>query len=79
MPECEGFHIVPRQYCYPLNNPSWERYFQEADAAETMKWVVHFGNFLSHEKTVNINTTAPYIQMAQKYCPKVFEGRKDFF
>lgn len=84
MHDCEGFHVLRREYCYPINYVNWRKLMREDDVENSMKkvrdsMVVHFWNKMSHTETINVDSKAPYIQLARKFCPKVLETCRDFF
>lgn len=81
---CDGFHVLPRNYCYPITGVKWEKLFNETFsemAMETSKdsMVVHFWNNLSKHYELRINSTAAYVQLAKLHCPKVFAMCDEFF
>lgn len=84
MPQCKGFHVMKRNYCYSIPYYWWRMLFSEETVEYTMEQVVdsivvHFWNNLSVGTKLDIKSKAPYVQLARKYCPKVFKTLVDFF
>lgn len=81
---CQGFHVLPRQYCYPVPGVSWEKFFDESQTKDVMtqvknSLVVHFWNNLSKKTHLRADSSAAYTQLARKFCPKVIESCGEFF
>lgn len=84
MKSCENFHVLPANNCYPIQGLSWEEYFNETFAEHVMRLtsdslVVHFWNNLSKKTLLRANSTAAYVQLAQRFCPKVMASCGEFF
>ena len=81
---CQGFHVLPRNNCYPITGLSWEKLFNETFAEKAMEvskdsMVVHFWNNLSKHFELKVNSTAAYVQLAKLHCPKVVASCDEFF
>lgn len=80
--DCDGFHIMKKEVCYPIPSDQWKDLMTEEAVEETMKKVndsitVHFNHHVSKDFKININSKAPYVQLAKRFCPKVFATCKD--
>lgn len=81
---CEGFHVMNIESCYPIKWNLWSLLMTENRAVKVMKTVssslvVHFWNKFSKAKTINISSKAPYMQLAKSFCPKVIMTCKETF
>lgn len=81
---CEGFHVLKSDYCYPIPYNSWEYLMNEEYVDFVMdsinnSLVVHFWNYMSADTKINKNSNAPYIQLAREFCPNVFKQSKNVF
>lgn len=81
---CDGFHLLPSRFCYPVTGVNWLQLFNETYAEFAMKSfqdsiVVHFWNNLSKKTELRINSTAAYVQLAKRFCPRVAETCGEFF
>lgn len=82
--DCEGFHVLPKKYCYPITGLSWEKLFNEDFSQKSMETskdsiVVHFWNNLSKHYELRVNSSCAYIQLAKLHCPKVIAMCDEFF
>ena len=82
--ECQGFHVLHSNVCYPEPWDAWQRLFNETVADEVLKksrksMTVHFWNNLSSSKMLKKNSKAAYIRLAEKHCPKVFAASHTYF
>ncbi|CAG9830876.1 unnamed protein product, partial [Diabrotica balteata] len=81
---CHGFRLFPQSAFYPISGPSWEMYFNEIYLNEVLEqtnssYVLHIWNNNSANRKLPVDSKAPYLYFARKYCPKVIEVCKDFF
>lgn len=84
MKTCEGFHVLPSNFCYAIPGLSWEKFFNETFADDVLKLtneslVVHLWNNMSKKSLLRVNSTAAYVQLAKRYCPKVMASCGEFF
>lgn len=84
MHNCNGFHILDDNICYPVAGTEWEKLFDEEfanDVIELIKtsYAVHFWNKLSQAKKLKCNSVAAYTQLARKYCPNTFQLCTEYF
>lgn len=84
MSDCHGFHVLDRKICYAIIANDWKRLWATNTADEVMSeveesLVVHFWNSRSKKKKISVDSSAPYIQLARQFCPKVLETVKEFF
>jgi lactosylceramide 4-alpha-galactosyltransferase len=84
MKECQGFHVLPKEKCYPIEWRHWEKLMNENDADSVMEKVndsivVHFWNKFSKNIKLRNNSKAPYIQLAKEFCPKTLNAVKEYF
>lgn len=82
--DCEGFHVLPNNFCYPITGLLWEKFFKEEFREKALKAVknsvvVHFWNNLSKKTPLRVDSKAAYITLAKQFCPKVMAGCEDFF
>lgn len=81
---CEGFHVFPREVCYPYNGYHWDHLMDEKFADEAMirvkdSLVVHFWNHDTKSIKLPKTSRAAYVQLANEFCPKVMQTVEDFF
>jgi hypothetical protein len=81
---CDGFHILPRETCYPIWPAHHARIFNESFTAELMDGVkhaitVHMWNGLTKKQIANIHVNSTYTVLAKKFCPRVFATVDDNF
>lgn len=74
--DCQEFYVLESKYCYPIPWIDWGLLFGESPTDETMQKLgeantVHFWGTFSNAQSVNINSKAPYAQLAREFCPKV--------
>jgi len=84
MENCQGFHVLPWNFCTPVTWTVWFQLFDEPAAEKAMlkskdAIVVHFSNKLSKDRRLSINSTAAYIQMAREFCPRSLELCDEYF
>lgn len=81
---CNGFHVLPRKMCYPVDGYHWRRLMDEVYSNETMakveeSLVVHFWNHNTKNVKLLRNSTAAYIRLANQFCPKVMQSCEEYF
>uniref|UniRef100_A0A6P7G2T5 Lactosylceramide 4-alpha-galactosyltransferase-like isoform X2 n=2 Tax=Diabrotica virgifera virgifera TaxID=50390 RepID=A0A6P7G2T5_DIAVI len=81
---CHGFRLFSESAFYPISGPSWEMYFNETYLNEVLEqtsssYVLHIWNNNSANRKLPVDSKAPYLYFAKKYCPKVIEVCTDFF
>jgi len=84
MENCQGFHVLPWNYCAPVTWTEWSKLFDEATAEEVMltsqdSIVVHFWNNLTKNRRLSLTSTAAYMQMAKEFCPQSVELCDKYF
>ncbi|KAL7047420.1 hypothetical protein ACKWTF_002895 [Chironomus riparius] len=84
MKNCNGFHVLDDDVCYPISGQKWNKLFEEQHAIEVLQSVeqsyfVHFWNKLSQNEKIACNSGAAYAQLARKFCPKTFSLCQDYF
>ena len=84
MKECEGFHVMKYQMCYPVHGLQFARFFNESESEKVMKLVensvvVHFWNNLSKKTILGVDEDVAYIQLAKEFCPKVMATCQEYF
>lgn len=77
--KCDGFRVLPTQDCYAIPHPSWRSFFNEKEVTRVEEatkdsFAIHFWNKLSHGANLSTNSGAPYIKIAEKYCPLVLQA-----
>lgn len=82
--DCEGFHVLPNKFCYPITGLDWEKFFGEQFSKQTLhavkgSTVVHFWNNLSKKTPLKVDSKAAYVLLAKKFCPNVVASCGDFF
>lgn len=75
---CEGFNVLPTDYCYPVKWPESQLLVEEKHLSEVMNRssrsiMVHFFNKLTKDKVLYTNGSTAYVVLAKKYCPKSIE------
>lgn len=63
MSECEGFHVLPDRFCYPIKGVRWMDLFDEKISKKILKKVefsvvVHFWNKLSQKEILKCDSKA---------------------
>lgn len=81
---CQGFHILKTDECYPIPYDNWADFMTENNTNFVMNKVknsivVHFWNKFTKDTIIKLNSEAPYIQMARKFCPKTITTCKSYF
>lgn len=81
---CNGLHVLGKEVCYEISYPSFKMFFDPQYADEVMKrtnksLITHYWNFLSKNTKLLKNSTAAYIILAKKFCPKVYEATGEYF
>ncbi|XP_070509463.1 lactosylceramide 4-alpha-galactosyltransferase-like [Chironomus tepperi] len=84
MINCNGFHVLNEDICYPINGLEWNQLFNEQHASKVLQSVehsyfVHFWNKLSQHEKIACNSSAAYAQLARKFCPKTFSLCHEYF
>jgi lactosylceramide 4-alpha-galactosyltransferase len=82
--DCQGFHVLKAEQCYPIPYENWEYFMNEKHVNYVMNKVknsivVHFWNKFTKSIEIKLYSKAPYIQIARKFCPKVMSSCKNFF
>lgn len=81
---CQGFQVLPTQYCYAIPYPEYLKFFQEAYLQEVIEKlgdsiIAHVWNKLSETTELSVNSPAAYMHLAKQYCPKVIAACGEFF
>lgn len=81
---CEGFHVLRQEICYPVGGMQCYELFTDSMANETMTKVenslaVHFWNAATKKWKLRKNQTCAYIQLAKQFCPKVMSQSNENF
>lgn len=76
---CKGFKVYPKEECYAIDYARWEKFFDESSRIEVGEatknsFAVHFWNYLSGERKLNITSRSSYTDMAREFCPRVFSN-----
>ncbi|XP_006572148.1 lactosylceramide 4-alpha-galactosyltransferase isoform X2 [Apis mellifera] len=76
---CQGFKVFPPSAFYPIHYDNWKVYFQTKNKNATMKilekaMAIHVWNKLSSAEKVDVNSDVPYVNIARKHCPKIFNN-----
>lgn len=82
--KCSGFQVLPTSECYAIHWPSWGLFFDENEADRVERdtkdsFAVHFWNKMSHDAKLSTHSSAAYIKIAEKNCPKVLQASGDNF
>lgn len=82
--DCEGFHVLPNKFCYPITGVFWYRFFKKRFSEKALRAVkesvvVHFWNNLSKKTHLKVDSNAAYVVLAKQFCPKVMATCKDSF
>lgn len=81
---CNGFKVLPTENCYAIPYPNWRLFFDEKQVQHVEEitkdsFAIHFWNKLSHDERLWTNSSAPYIKIAEKYCPRVLKASGNSF
>lgn len=65
---CDGFHILPDKFCYPVTGVKWMDLFSKKTSKKVMNkvefsFVVHFWNKLSQKKMLKCDSTAVSVKL----------------
>lgn len=82
--DCQGFHVLKREFCYPIIADEWKLLWDENKVEDVMdqvknSLVVHFWNSRSKHKKLKKSSKAAYISLAKQFCPKVMASRQGYF
>lgn len=82
--DCSGFHIMKKEVCNPIPADRWQDLMSKENAEDVMKKLkdsrmVHLNHQFTKDIQLSVNSKAPYIQLARKFCPKVFATCNEFF
>ena len=76
--DCDGFHVIPRKFCFPIMANHYEKIFNETFAKTLLPKVsssaitVHMWNKLTKSFKTRANDRNLYNILARRQCPKVF-------
>ncbi|XP_033183907.1 lactosylceramide 4-alpha-galactosyltransferase-like isoform X1 [Bombus vancouverensis nearcticus] len=76
---CHGFKVFSPSTFYPIHYEKWKIYFETKDKNTTMQIVdkamaIHVWNKFSKFEKVDVNNDVPYVIIARKHCPKIFNN-----
>jgi hypothetical protein len=88
--KCKGITVLRHHQFFPIIHPGGmpvyfnEEYYNETktvieESTESELCGFHFGNNLSKNLTVKINSKLPYSLIAQTYCPRSYWSCDKFF
>lgn len=82
--KCDGFHVLEQKVCYPINFGNPKRLMQTQNYSETMEIVkdshmVHFWNGMTKKIRQDVTKETPYVSLARRFCPAVFNTVEVFF
>lgn len=82
--DCKGFYILPTEECYAIGFKDWQMFFNESMRSEVNSRTkhshfIHLWNKFSSNYRLKIDAKVAFIDLARKFCPKVYETRKDYF
>lgn len=88
--QCGNFTTLPSEKCFAIPYPIWHWFYQEEFAnnvfnrlKNSKSYFVHMHNKMLDfgNKTFDLryDSEAAYIQLAKKYCPKVYDTLVRFF
>lgn len=81
---CDGFKVLPAEDCFAIDSPSWgmffhENYAQDVEEATKDSFAIRFWDKLSHNTSLSTRSRAPYIRIAEKFCPNVLRASGNSF
>lgn len=85
MPNCDGFRVVRKKFCYPISANHHEKIFNETFTEELLTKIssksvtVHIWNALTKQFKTRPSDRNFYTTLAKTYCPKVFHTIEDEF
>lgn len=82
--KCHGFHVLPTDVCYPITFEYRMQMMEPENSVAALKKVenssiVHFWISVTRNYSLNVNSQAPYVKLAKKYCPRVMERCSKYF
>ncbi|KAK0181003.1 hypothetical protein PV327_003325 [Microctonus hyperodae] len=81
---CDGFKVFAPSAFYPIRWKEWKQYFNIKDKNATMKSIedslaIHVWNKHSQSTVIKVGSAVPYAEIANQYCPKVYNNCGDTF
>lgn len=76
--DCDGFHVIPRKFCFPIMGNHYEKIFNETFTKKLLQKIssnaitVHMWNKLTKNFKTRASDQNLYNILAKRHCPKVF-------
>lgn len=82
--KCNGFRVLPVSSCYKVNYNNYTMLFNETLTNEILESlqssiITHIWNKLNESTRLLVSSSAAYIQLAKRHCPKVFATCHEYF
>lgn len=82
--KCKNFNILPLEDCYAIGFDEWKMFFNESFTNEVKSRTrdshfIHLWNKFSSNYKVKLNSKVAFLDLAAKFCPKVFKTREETF
>lgn len=82
--KCNGFRVLPISSCYKINYNNYTMLFNEKLSQVVLESlqssiITHIWNKLSESTKLLVDSTAAYVHLAKKHCPKVFATCREYF
>lgn len=86
----ENFTVFPRAKCYPIMYGEWSSFFEQNKKDEVLEKIHDSGAYFVHvwnkmqdfgKKSYKIPFTSEvaYIELAKRFCPRVYTAMEKFF
>lgn len=81
--DCSGLTILRKQKCYEMHYSQWAFFFSEKLSNDVLKrtkdsYFVHIWNRMIKNSTLRTTSSAAYIKIAEKHCPKTLKTAGEF-
>lgn len=82
--KCKEFNILPKEECYAIGFDEWQIFFNESSRNEVKlrtkdSHFIHLWNKFSSNYKIKTDSNAAFIDLARKFCPKVYKTREEYF
>lgn len=79
--ECNGIELIKRDLCFPVSAEEGQLFFKPSSILSKVRnaYFVHVWNKVTKKTLLLTNSTAGYIDLARKYCPKVLKASSEYF
>lgn len=75
---CDGFHVIPRKFCFPIMANHYEKIFNETFTKSLLQKIssntvtIHMWNGLTKQFKTRASDRNLYTTLAKHHCPRIF-------